>query len=135
MEDLIASIAADAGVEPGIAKKSVGMILAFLRNEGPKDEVDALFAVLPGAAEAADAVAEEDGVGAFADAMGGGLMGLAGRLTSLGLGMGRCRRSGGKSSPMYARKPGTSESVRSYRRFPVLGSFFSVPNRAAFLSS
>ena len=53
MEDLIASIAADAGVEPGIAKKSVGMILAFIRNEGPKDEVDALFAVLPGAAELA----------------------------------------------------------------------------------
>ena len=77
MEDLIASIAADAGVEPGIAKKSVGMILAFLRNEGPKDEVDALFAVLPGAAEAVDAMAGEDGVGAFADAMGGGLMGLS----------------------------------------------------------
>ena len=39
MEDLIDRIAADAGVEPGIAKKAVGMILLFLRNEGPKDEI------------------------------------------------------------------------------------------------
>ena len=46
MEDLIARIATEAGVEPGIAKKAIGMILAFLRKEGPKDEIDALFAAL-----------------------------------------------------------------------------------------
>ena len=91
MEDLIARIAAAAGVEPEIAKKSVEMILAFLRKEGPQAEVDALFAAVPGAAEAADAASGENGGGAvngLIGAMGGGLMGLAGRLTSLGLGMG-----------------------------------------------
>jgi hypothetical protein len=91
MEDLIARIAAAAGVEPEIAKKSVEMILAFLRKEGPQAEVDALFAAVPGAAEAADAASGENGGGALnglLGAMGSGIVGLAGRLTSLGLGMG-----------------------------------------------
>jgi hypothetical protein len=91
MEDLIARIAAAAGVEPEIAKKSVEMILAFLRKEGPQAEVDALFAAVPGAAEAADAASGENGGGALnglLGAMGSGIVGLAGGLTSLGLGMG-----------------------------------------------
>jgi hypothetical protein len=90
MEDLIARIAAAAGVEPEIAKKSVETILAFLRKEGPKAEVDALFAAVPGAAEGADAASGESGGGALnglIGATGGGLVGLAGRLTALGLGM------------------------------------------------
>ena len=90
MEDLIARIAAVAGVEPEIAKRSVETILAFLRKEGPQAEVDALFAAVPGAAEAADAASGENGRSALngsIGAMGGGLMGLASRLTSLGLGM------------------------------------------------
>jgi hypothetical protein len=97
MEDLIARIAAAVGVEPEIAKKSVEMILAFLRKEGPQAEVDALFAAVPGAAEAADAASGESGEGPLDElvgATGGGLMGLAGRLTSLGLGMGEMQTIG-----------------------------------------
>jgi hypothetical protein len=97
MEDLIARIAAAAGVEPEIAKKSVEMILAFLRKEGPQAEVDALFAAVPGAAEAADAGSRESGGGplnGLIGAMGGGIVGLAGRLTSLGLGIGEMRTIG-----------------------------------------
>jgi hypothetical protein len=88
MEVLIARIAAAAGVEPEVAQKAVGMIFAFLRQEGPQADVDALFAAVPGAAEAADAASGESGsaLNGLASAMGGGLMGLAGRLTSLGLG-------------------------------------------------
>ena len=91
MEELIARIAAAASVEPEIAKESVETILAFLRKEGPKAEVDALFSAVPGAAEAADAASGESDEGpldGLAGGMGGGLMGLAGRLTNLGLGMG-----------------------------------------------
>jgi len=97
MEDLVARIAAAAGVEPEIAKKSVEMILAFLRKEGPQAEVDALFAAVPGAAEAADAASGKSGGGALSGligAMGGGIVGLAGRLTSLGLGMGEMQTIG-----------------------------------------
>ncbi len=88
MEDLIARVAAAAGVETEIAKKSVEMILAFVRKEGPEAEVDALFAAVPGATEAADAGSNGGGaLNGLIGAMGGGVMALAGRLTSLGLGM------------------------------------------------
>src|ERR1700730_12475773 len=97
MEDLIARIAAAADVEPEIAKKSVEMILAFLRKEGPQAEVDALFAAVPGTAEAADAGSGKRGGGppnGLIDAMGGCLTGLPGRLTSLRLGMGEMQTIG-----------------------------------------
>lgn len=96
MEDLIARITA-AGVDPEIAKKSVDTILAFLRKEGPTAEVDALFAAVPGATEAAGAASGESGAGPLSGltgAMGGGLMGLAGRLSSLGLDMGEMQTVG-----------------------------------------
>lgn len=118
MEDLIARIAADAGVEPGVAEKVAGLILAFLRKEGPKDEVDALFAALPGAAEAADAAASEDGGG-----MGGGLMGLAGQLTGLGLGMGEMQIAG-RQLIAYARENVGDERVgQIIAAIPGLGQF------------
>ncbi|HEY8032843.1 MAG TPA: DUF2267 domain-containing protein [Methylocella sp.] len=97
MEDLIARITAAVGIEPEIAKKSVETILAFVRKEGPRAEIDALFAAVPGAAEAAEAGSGESGGGAkggLMGAMGGGLMGLAGRLTSLGLDMGEMQTVG-----------------------------------------
>jgi hypothetical protein len=89
MEDLIARIAAAAGVEPVIAKKSIETILAFLRKEGPQ-------AAVPGAAEAADAASGESGGSALNGVIGatGGVMGLAGRLTHLGLGMGEMQTIG-----------------------------------------
>ena len=113
MEDLIARVAAAAGVEPEIAKKSVETILAFLRKEGPEAEVDALFAAVPGAAEAAGAASGESGGGALngmIGAMGGGLMGLAGRLTGLGLGMGEMQTIG-RQVFAYAREKAGDELV------------------------
>jgi hypothetical protein len=122
MEDLIARIATDAGVELEIAKKAVGMILAFLRKDGPKEEVDALFDALPGSADAVDAAAGEDG-GAFSGAMGGGLMGLAGQLTGLGLGMGEMQ-SIGRQVFAYAREKAGDERVgQIVSAIPGLGQF------------
>ena len=122
MEDLIARIAADTGVEPGIAKKSVEMILEFLRKEGPKEEVDDLFAALPGASEAADAAAEEDG-DAFAGVMGGGLMGLAGRLTGLGLGMGEMQTTGRQVFAYVREKAGDERVGQIVSAIPGLAQF------------
>jgi hypothetical protein len=119
MEDLITRIATDAGIEPGIAKKSVGMILAFLRKEGPKDEVDALFAAVPGSA---DAAAGEDG-GALAGAMGGGLMGLAGQLTGLGLGMGEMQTIGQQVFAYVREKAGDERVGQIVLAIPGLAQF------------
>ncbi len=127
MEDLIARVAATAGVEPEIAQKAVGLILAFIRKEGPQQEVDALFAAVPGAAETADAAAAETGGGGALEglmgAMGGGLMGLAGRLTGLGLGMGEMQAIG-RQVFAYAREKAGDERVGQVAAaIPGLGQF------------
>jgi hypothetical protein len=122
MEELIGRIAADAGVEPGIAKKAVGMILLFLRKEGPKDEIDSLFAAVPGAAEAADA-ADENGAGAFGGAMGGGLMGLASQLTGLGLGIGEMQIFGREVFAYVREKAGDEFVGEIVSAIPGLGQF------------
>jgi hypothetical protein len=126
MEDLIARIAAAAGVEPEIAKKSVEMILAFLRKEGPQAEVDALFAAVPGAAEAADAASGESGGGALnglIGAMGGGIVGLAGRLTSLGLGMGEMQIIGRQVFAYVREKAGDEVVGQVAASIPGLAQF------------
>jgi hypothetical protein len=112
MEDLIARIAAEAGTEPEIAEKAVGMILGFLHEEGPQEEVAALFAAIPGAAKAA-----ADGAG------GGGLMGLAGRLTSLGLGMGQMQAIGRQVFAFAREKAGDEAVGQVAAAIPGLGQF------------
>jgi hypothetical protein len=125
VEDLIASIVAAASVEPEIAKKSVETILAFLRKEGPKAEVDALFAAIPGAAEAAGAASGESGglSDGLAGAMGGGLMGLAGRLTSLGLGMGEMQTIGRQVFAYVREKAGDELVGQVAEAIPGLAQF------------
>lgn len=114
MEELIARIAGSTGIDPEVARTSTGLIFAFLRKEGPTAEVDTLFAAVPGAAEAAAAAAAEGegsapAEGVFA-AMGGGLLGLAGQLTGLGLGMGEMQRLG-KEVFAFAREKAGDERV------------------------
>lgn len=116
MDELIARIVTNAGVEPEIAGKSVGMILAFLRKEGPKDEVDALFAALPGAAEAS--AVEESGTG-----LGEGLMGLAGQLMGLGLGMGEMQAIGHQVFAYAREKAGDERVGQIVSAIPGLGQF------------
>ena len=101
MEDLITRISAAAGIEPDVAQKSIGIILNFLRKEGPSGAVAQVMQGLPGAEAAADSAASESGggglMGGLASMMGGGgggLMALAGQLSSAGLGMGEMQAVG-----------------------------------------
>jgi hypothetical protein len=114
MEELIARLSATASIDPEVARKAAGLIFAFLRKEGPGAEVDALFAEVPGAAEAAAAAADEQGggglLGGVLGAMGGGLMGLVGSLTGLGLGMGEMQTIG-KEVFAFAREKAGDERV------------------------
>src|SRR4029450_2361229 len=81
MDELVGLLADKAGIDDAVAKKTVGIILGFLRSEGPTDKVQALIDTIPGA-EAAIA-ASERGAGLFG-LMGGGLMAVGGRLMDLG---------------------------------------------------
>ena len=113
MQDLIARACAAAGVEREVAEKAIGAILAFLRKEGPKADIDELFATVPGA-EAAAAAAEQAGGGALGGLMGmmgGGLMALAGRLAGLGLDMTQMQAIGRELFD-YVREKAGEERVR-----------------------
>ena len=84
MDELTSWLAAKAGIDRAVAEKTVGIILGFLRNEGPSDKVQALIDKIPGA-EAAIAASENGG--GFGRLMGGGLMAVGSRLMGLGLGI------------------------------------------------
>lgn len=83
MDELIGQLAAKAGVDNAVAEKTVGIMLGFLRNEGPTEQVQALIDQIPGAQAIIDA-SSGGGLGRF---MGGGLMALGSKLMGLGLGM------------------------------------------------
>jgi hypothetical protein len=85
MNELIARIVSNVGIERPTAERAVGIILDFLSTEGPAENVQKLMARLPGAAEAA-AAAHAEGGGLFGGM--GGIMGVGSRLMSAGLGMG-----------------------------------------------
>jgi hypothetical protein len=78
MDELVAQVASNAGVDPAVARRAVAIILKFLLNEGGGAKVQALIDAVPGAAEAVAAAPE----------VGGGVMGAFNALTSAGLGMG-----------------------------------------------
>ena len=87
MDELVARLVAKVGVDQAAAEKSVGIILDFLRKEGPADKVQALIDRLPGAEALLQA---QQG----ADAGGGmfsmdGLMGAGTKMMAAGLSMGQ----------------------------------------------
>jgi hypothetical protein len=89
MDELIARLVADVGIDRATAEKAVGIILEFLVKEGPADKVQPLLAKLPGAeAVMRRAATESDSAGLMVGAMGG-VMGAGMRMMSAGLSMGQ----------------------------------------------
>lgn len=84
MDELIGLLAAKAGIDSAVAEKTIGIMLGFLRNEGPSQQVQALIDGIPGA-EAAIAASRTGG--GLSRLMGGGLMAVGSRLMGLGLGI------------------------------------------------
>lgn len=85
MDELIARLVANVGVDRVAAEKAVGIILDFLRKEGPADKVQGLIDRLPGA-EALMQAQQGDSGGMFAM---GGLMGAGTKMMAAGLSMGQ----------------------------------------------
>jgi hypothetical protein len=84
MDELIGRLAVKAGIENAVAERTIGIILDFLRHEGPSDKVQALIDNIPGAEAVIAASGNSGGLGRL---MGGGLMALGAKLMGLGLGM------------------------------------------------
>ena len=87
MDELVARLVANVGVDRVAAEKAVGIILDFLRKEGPADKVQALIDRLPGAEALMQAQQGADaGGGMFAM---GGIMGAGTKMMAAGLSMGQ----------------------------------------------
>jgi len=97
MEELIARIVANVGINEGLAKTAVGIILNMFKNNGDSGLVGQLMSALPGSGDLADAAAGQSSggggglggiMGAAASMLGGGgggVMDMVGQLTGAGL--------------------------------------------------
>ena len=88
MDELIARIVANVGVDRDAAEKAVGVIFEFLLKEGPADKVKALMDHLPGAEDLMEAQEGIDASGGGGFAMGG-IMGAGTKMMAAGLSMGQ----------------------------------------------
>lgn len=96
MEELLARVTQRTGLDEATATKAIGIILAFLKKEGPPNEVNQLLATMPGA-EAAIAQGSGGGGGGLMGmmgGMGGGVMALGGQLMGIGVSMGQMQPLG-----------------------------------------
>src|SRR3982074_2630597 len=85
MDELVLQVVALAGIGITGAEKTIGIILGFLRKEGPSDKVQALIDKIR---SVGSAVYASNNCGGLSGLMGGGLMALGSRLMGLGLGIG-----------------------------------------------
>jgi hypothetical protein len=83
MDELVGRLVTKAGIDRAVAEKSIGIILGFLRSEGPSAKVQRLIDQIEGAEKA---ISTSSG-GALSRLMGGGLMAAGSKLMGLGLGM------------------------------------------------
>ncbi len=116
MNELVSRVATAAGVSEDTAQQAVAQILAFVKKEGPAGPVADMLAKIPGAGDLAASAEDEGGGGGMMGMLGGmmggggGLMALAGKLGSLGLGMGEMQTVG-KEVFAYAREKAGEDVV------------------------
>jgi hypothetical protein len=126
MEELIGRITAAAGIDAGLAQKAIGMILNFLKKEGPAAEVSQLVGALPGA-EALMAANTGGGgmMGSLAGMMpgGGGVMGLGASLMGAGLSMGQVQSVSKEMFAFGREKAGEDAMGAIVGAIPGLGQF------------
>jgi hypothetical protein len=90
MEELIARIIANVGIDDSTAHKAVRIILSFLYQQGDREKVVALAEAIPGAVEYIDDSDPDSAatLGGLGGLMGGGAMEVLSKLQAIGLGMG-----------------------------------------------
>ena len=118
MDEMIARVSQAAGVDAQVTRQAIGEIFLFLKTEAAPDALQELMDKLPGAQELAAGMGEAEApvggglMGALSSMMGGGggIMGLAGKLMALGLGMGEMQTIG-RELFAYAREVAGEETV------------------------
>lgn len=114
MDELIARLVANVGIDAATAEKAVGMILGFLQREAAAGPVASMITAIPGGPEAVATYNGEGKSGGFlsgiVSAMGGGVMALGQQLMGEGLGMGEIGALA-KETIAFAREKAGSEVV------------------------
>jgi hypothetical protein len=112
MEELIARITANAGVDESTARQAVRVILSFLHNAGDSEKVVALAERVPGLEQYVDPGAGDPAgtLGGLGGLMGAGAMAVLGKLQALGLGMGQIQAIT-KETVAFAREKAGDEIV------------------------
>jgi hypothetical protein len=113
MDELVDQISTATSLDPAIARKAIGIIVGFLRREGPADKVATMIDKLPGARVLAD----ENGTGS------GGLLGVFNDLAGAGLSMTEIQAVASSFLTFAKTKIGEREVDDVVRGIPGLGQF------------
>ena len=87
MHPLIERVTGSLGLSPEVAEQAIGMILKFIREQGPDGPVASLLSAIPGAEGLIGSAGDSDNSGDSGDSGGGllgGLMGAASAFTGGG---------------------------------------------------
>jgi hypothetical protein len=120
MDELIGRLAEKVGIDSAVAEKNIGLILDFLRKEGPSDKVQALIDKIPGA-EAV--IAASGNNGSLGNLLGGGLMALGTRPMALGLSMAEIQNTARELFRFGRDTIGADQMGEIIARTPSLGQF------------
>ena len=127
MDELISRVITASGLNEELARKAIGIILAFLQKEGPATEIGELMAALPGAQELANAEggAKRGLMGMVGGMMGGGggVMALGGQLMGAGLSMGQIQSVSKEMFAVGREKAGEDAMGAIVGAIPGLGQF------------
>jgi hypothetical protein len=119
MDELIARITSNVGLDDATARNAVRTILSFLYQEGDREKMVTLAERIPGAEAYIDASEEDSSatLGGLGGMMGGGAMAVLGKLQGLGLGWGRSRASPRRRLVLRVKRRDAMSSMTSLRRF------------------
>ena len=120
MEELITRVAQGAGIGEDTARSAVGAVLAFLKKEGPTEQIAKVFENLSGAEALA---AEQEGGGGLMGMFSGGVMGLGTKLMGMGLGMDEMKSVGREIIGYAKEKAGEDDMNAIVAAIPGLSQF------------
>ena len=113
MDQLVADIAAKAGVSPAVARKGLAIIVSFVAREAPPDKVTPVLDKLPGARDLAKESTSKSS----------GLMGVFNDLTATGLGLSGVQQAARMFVAHAKAKAGDKEVDALVRSIPGLSQF------------
>jgi hypothetical protein len=122
MDELIARLVNNLGIDRDAAEKAVAVMLAFLKKEAPAEKVQPLIDKLPGAEELLESQEGLDASGGGMFAMGG-IMGAGTKMMAAGLTMGQVQGVARETLAFAREKAGEDAVGEIVGAIPGLGQF------------